>query len=88
MEALDTYAAARPPVPASAFGVVGDAKQRLRFKVELTPNETTIVSWKKMVQVANNEVVSDDSSDEDLVRLFFFPVCFNFNITCLLLYLN
>ncbi|XP_017238284.1 uncharacterized protein LOC108211250 isoform X1 [Daucus carota subsp. sativus] len=65
MEALNTYADARAPVAPAASGVVADdPNQRQRFFVELAPDETTIVSWKALVQEANNGVVADDSSNE------------------------
>ncbi|KAK1393042.1 hypothetical protein POM88_012098 [Heracleum sosnowskyi] len=69
MDSLDTYDAARLPVPAAVSRVVaGDPNQRQRFYVELVPGETTLVSWKELVQEANNEVVSVDSSGKALVQ--------------------
>lgn len=69
MEALDSYDSARLPVAPPASGIVaGDPNQRQRLYVELAPGETTIVSWKELVQEANNEVVSVDSAEvEDSV---------------------
>lgn len=63
---MDAVNADTPPAPAVAAGsvvVAGDPKQRQRFYVELTPGETTIVSWKRLVQQADSEVVSDESAD-------------------------
>ena len=89
MEALNTFADARAPVAPPASGVVADApNQRQRFFVELAPAETTIVSWKTLVQEANNGVVADDSSNEkeELVRIFTFLCIFCGLI--LLIYVN
>ncbi|XP_074375334.1 uncharacterized protein LOC141717123 isoform X2 [Apium graveolens] len=69
MEALDTYDDARLPVPTPASRVIsGDPNKRQRFYVELTPGETTIVSWKELVREANNKEVFVDSLGKALVK--------------------
>ncbi|KAI3675506.1 hypothetical protein L1987_85096 [Smallanthus sonchifolius] len=56
-------AGASSGVASSSLSTLLSGGGRLRFEVELTPGETTIVSWKKLMKDAN-KVVKNKNDNE------------------------